>query len=700
MKNSNYETKSGVISLINPAKLPYKNILDAMSECAAVLSTHAEFLYVNPALCAMFDQSSQRAVIGKKLFDIFPEKYAQKLLNIIGTAKSHNVWYELDFNQKSSQSVLVKISVSPIIKNQVTIGYITLIINVSENNKAHELLESERFGLAQAQKVAKMGSWETKVSSMTVKWSEETHRIFETDPSKFNPSHQVFLELVHPDDRAKVDNAFISSLTQKADQTLEHRLMMKDGRIKFVEEHWRICLDHNQRPERVLGTCQDITERKSTEQRIQHLAFYDSLTNLPNRQLLLDRLNNIHAASNRHPNYDAVLFIDLDNFKKLNDTQGHNVGDLLLVEVAQRLRLSVRKSDTIGRLGGDEFIVILQGLNVDIKKAAADVENIGKKILNIISEPYFLNSYKYFGSASLGISLFCNQEISVNELLKRADTAMYEAKNAGRNTLRFYDPEMQATLEARNAMENDLRIAVKEGQFQLYFQMQVDHSRKILGAEALIRWPHPKGGLIPPMQFIPLAEETGLILPIGLWVLNTACEQIKAWQKNPQTKELNISINVSARQFHQPDFVDQVIKAVKANEITPSKLKLELTETIVLSNIDDTISKMNTLRKFGIQFSLDDFGTGYSSLSYLTKLPIDELKIDQSFVRNIFTNQKDSIIVQTIIGMAKNLGLEVIAEGVETEIQKAYLEQQGCKFCQGYLFGKPIPVEDFEALCE
>lgn len=294
--------------------------------------------------------------------------------------------------------------------------------------------------------------------------------------------------------------------------------------------------------------------------------------------------------------------------------------------------------------------------------------------------------------------MFCNQEISVNELLKRADTAMYQAKNAGRNTLRFYDPQMQATLEARSVMENELRVAVKEGQFKLYFQMQVDHSKKILGAEVLIRWPHPKLGLVPPMQFIPLAEETGLILPIGLWVLNTACEQIKVWQKNPLTRELKISINVSARQFHQPDFVDQVINAVKENEIDPIKLKLELTETLVLINIDDTILKMNALKQFGMYFSLDDFGTGYSSLSYLTRLPLDELKIDQSFVRNISTNEKDAVMVQTIIGMAKNLGIDVIAEGVETESQREFLEQHGCKLCQGYLFGKPVPLEDFENL--
>ncbi len=352
MSNSNYETKGGVISLINPAKLPYKNILDAMSECAAVLSTNAEFLYVNPSLCTMFDQTSQRAVKGKKIFDIFPEKYTSKLINILGKAKSHNVWYELDFNQKSGQSFLVKLSVSPIVKNEVVIGYVALIVNISENNKAHELLDSERLQLAQAQKVAKMGSWVTEIATMSVNWSAETHRIFETDLTKFIPTHAAFLNSVHPDDRAGVEKAFISSLSNKSDQSLEHRLLMADGRIKYVEEHWQVYFDEDENPKRVLGTCQDITERILTDQRIQHLAFYDSLTNLPNRQLLLDRLNILHAASIRRPNFDAVLFKDLDNFKKLNDTQGHNVWRLVANQSCSKIenvRKKVRHYWKIGR---------------------------------------------------------------------------------------------------------------------------------------------------------------------------------------------------------------------------------------------------------------------------------------------------------------------------------------------------------------
>jgi len=446
-----------------------------------------------------------------------------------------------------------------------------------------------------------------------------------------------------------------------------------------------------------VGTLIDVTARKEADDKIRLLAFYDSLTQLPNRRLLLDRLQHTLAASARHENHGAVLFIDLDNFKTLNDTMGHNIGDLLLIETANRLQACVREGDTVARLGGDEFVIMLEELSADIHQAAAQAEAVCDKILATICKPYLLQGYAHYCSASIGISLFRNQEITVDELLKRADTAMYQAKNAGRNTLRFYDPAMQAVLEARTALENDLRSALSENQFRLYYQMQVDHSGHILGAEVLLRWQHPQHGLVSPLQFIPLAEETGLILPIGQWVLDTACIQLKAWEADPLTCDLQLAVNVSAHQFRQADFVEQVRLVLHNHALSPDRLKLELTESMVLDNIYDTIAKMQTLREVGVRFSMDDFGTGYSSLSYLTQLPLDQLKIDQSFVRNIGVKSTDAVIVQTIIGMASNLGMEVIAEGVETEEQRAFLEQHGCAYCQGYLFGRPVPVGEFEA---
>ncbi|MBW8067327.1 MAG: EAL domain-containing protein, partial [Ferrovum sp.] len=403
------------------------------------------------------------------------------------------------------------------------------------------------------------------------------------------------------------------------------------------------------------------------------------------------------AASARDHNHAALLFIDLDNFKILNDTKGHNIGDLLLIEVTSRLRACVREGDTVARLGGDEFIVILQELDKESLRAAAQTEIICDKILAAISQPcYLLEDCEYQSSASIGISLFCNQDVTVDELLKRADTAMYQAKNAGRNSLRFYDPAMQVVLEARTALESDLRRALSENQFRLHYQMQVSQTGHVFGAEVLVRWLHPQRGLVLPLQFISLAEETGLILPIGRWVLETACAQLKIWEADPLTCDLQLAINVSAQQFHQPDFVEQVRQTLHRHALNPNRIKLELTESLVLDNIDDTIAKMQALRQSGVRFSMDDFGTGYSSLSYLTQLPLDQLKIDQSFVRNIGVKHSDSIIVQTIIGMANNLEMEVIAEGVETEEQRVFLEQHGCIFYQGYLFGRPMPVEEFE----
>ena len=440
----------------------------------------------------------------------------------------------------------------------------------------------------------------------------------------------------------------------------------------------------------------DLSQYKKDEAAIHSLAFYDPLTGLPNRRLLLDRLQHTFAASARHHNHGAVLFIDLDNFKNLNDSKGHNIGDLLLIEVANRLQACVREVDTVARLGGDEFVIIIEELSENPPQAAAQTEEICDKILTAISQPYSLKGYEYHSSASIGISLFRHQDVTVDELLKRADTAMYQAKSAGRNTQRFYDHAMQAALEVRTSLESDLHRALAENQFRLYYQMQVDHTGHIIGAEVLIRWEHPQRGLVSPLQFIPLAEETGLILPIGQWVLDTACAQIKAWETGPLTRDLQLAVNVSARQFHQPDFVEQVRQTLRRHALSPDRLKLELTESLVLDNIEDTIVKMQALRKAGVRFSMDDFGTGYSSLSYLTQLPLDQLKIDQSFVRNIGLKHSDAVIVQTIIGMAKNLGMEVIAEGVETEDQRAFLKLHGCALCQGYLFGRPVPVEEFE----
>ncbi len=447
-----------------------------------------------------------------------------------------------------------------------------------------------------------------------------------------------------------------------------------------------------------VGSHIDITERKTYEEKIQHLAFYDHLTDLPNRLLLLDRLQQALVSSARSSRIGALLFIDMDNFKSLNDTLGHDMGDLLLQQVTQRLEYCIREGDTVSRLGGDEFVVMLLDLSEEPIEAAAQTESIGEKILTALSHPYQLDKHAYRSTGSIGVTLFSGNQQATDELMKQADIAMYQAKKAGRNTLRFFDRQMQESISARVSLESELHNALEFQQFHLHYQIQVDSSHRPLGAEALIRWIHPVRGLVPPLQFIPLAEESGLILPIGQWVLETACAQLKAWEQETLTCDLVLAVNVSAKQFHQPGFVAQVLTTVQRHAINPGLLKLELTEGMLLENIENVISIMNKLNGIGIQFSLDDFGTGYSSLQYLKRLPLDQLKIDQSFVRDINTDSSDKAIVSTIIAMAQILNLDVIAEGVETEEQRQFLLNSGCSNFQGYLFGRPIPIEQFEAL--
>ena len=445
-----------------------------------------------------------------------------------------------------------------------------------------------------------------------------------------------------------------------------------------------------------VGTDIDITARKLAEDEITHLAFYDPLTQLPNRRLLLDRLGQALASSARSGRNGALLYIDLDNFKTLNDTLGHDKGDLLLQQVAQRLATCVREGDTVSRLGGDEFVVMLEGLSGNAEEAATHSEIVGEKILATLNQPYRLAGFENRSTPSIGVTLFSGQMDSTEELLKQADLAMYQSKAAGRNTLRFFDPEMQAVVAGRAALEVDLREAVRQRQFILYYQPQVVGDGRLTGAEALVRWQHPQRGMVSPAEFITLAEETGLILPLGHWVLETACAQLTAWAARPEMAHLTIAVNVSARQFHHKDFVDQVLAVLGHTGANPQRLKLELTESLLVDNMGDIIVKMNALKEKGVGFSLDDFGTGYSSLSYLKRLPLDQLKIDQGFVRDILTDPNDAAIAKMVIALAESMGLAIIAEGVETQPQRDFLAIHGCHAYQGYLYGRPLPLVAFE----
>ncbi|TXT24575.1 MAG: PAS/PAC sensor-containing diguanylate cyclase/phosphodiesterase, partial [Gallionellaceae bacterium] len=693
----------------------------------------------------------------------------------------------------------------------------TMAQQIKEHIAAQEL---ERERLAEAQKIGHFGSWELDLVSGKLHWSDEIFRMFEIDRSKFAASYETFLNAIHPADRERVSQAYSNSLKDRLPYQITHRLLMPDGKIKWVEERCTSYFDDGGKPLRSLGTVQDVTqrendeqqlriaaaafetqeailvtdrdcniirvnqsfeaitgysfadvagknprilssgrqdqefyrqmwaginaegrwsgeiwdrrkngeiypkwltitsvkkdseithyvgvfvdisERKRAEEEIRLLAFYDPLTKLPNRRQLMERLHTALSLSQRSRQYGALMFLDLDHFKVLNDTKGHDVGDRMLVEVANRVSGCVRESDTVARLGGDEFVVLLEGLGAQEEEAFTRAAHVAEKIRTSLTLPYDLNGYLYESSPSIGVALFLGNDIGIDDLLKRADLAMYQSKETGRNAFRFFEPRMQATLEARSQMEYALRHALDNGELTLHYQLQTNRSKELLGAEVLLRWDNPGLGRVSPAQFIPLAEQTRLILPIGCWVLETACQKLKEWERHPLASRLYLAVNISPIQFHQPDFVSTVKTVLGRTAISPARLELELTENLVLENVEVAIEKITALREVGVRFSMDDFGTGYSSLQFIKRLPINTLKIDQSFVRDILTDPGDAVMVQTIAGLAHNFGFDVIAEGVETEAQLSPLIERGCATFQGYLFSKPVPMEEFERLIE
>jgi diguanylate cyclase (GGDEF)-like protein len=445
------------------------------------------------------------------------------------------------------------------------------------------------------------------------------------------------------------------------------------------------------------GVHNDITDRYLAQQEVERLGFYDELTGLPNRRLLIDRLGQALTSSARSGRCGALLFMDLDHFKNFNDTLGHDLGDVLLRQIAERLVGVVRAHDTVARFGGDEFVVVLDELSRHPAEAAAEAQAIAEKFLHSLREPVLLGNQQRFITTSIGISLFGNGSTSIDEMMKCADLALYRAKSAGRNTLVFFDPQMQTAATDRAAMEADIRHALEWQQFVLHYQPQVE-SGQITGVEALIRWRHPEKGLISPARFIPVAEEAGLIVAIGNWVLEAACLQLAQWQSQPETAGLSVSVNVSVRQFHQSGFVDQVLHTLQHTGANPALLKLELTESLLAEDMENIIIKMMALKAVGVSFALDDFGTGYSSLSYLKRFPLTVLKIDQSFVRDILEDPHDAAIAKTIIALGQSLGLAVIAEGVELEGQRVFLALHGCTSYQGYLFYRPMTIAQLDTV--
>jgi diguanylate cyclase (GGDEF)-like protein len=557
-------------------------------------------------------------------------------------------------------------------------------------------LEARGAELQRAQAVAKIGSWIYSFADDTLRFSVEACRIFNLPPGT-TFSHDGYLASVHREDRDRVEAQWSCAL-QGAVFDSEHRIV-QGSNMRWVRLKAEVLMDALGRPLLAEGVSQDISERKKSDALIHDLAFFDPLTQLPNRRLLADRLQQALHVCARNRTWGALFFIDLDQFKTLNDIRGHDQGDLLLKTVATRLCDSVRAGDTVARLGGDEFVVVLLNLQGDEEQAASQSELIGNKILAVLRQPYPLGENEHRCTASIGIALFNAQSSSVDELLKQADLAMYHSKDAGRNTLHFFDPSMSANAVTRAALEFDLRHAVEKenGQLALHFQPQVQADGSVVSVEALLRWAHPTRGSIPPMEFIPIAEDSGLIIPLGNWVLERACLHLRDWADVPHLAQVSIAINVSAHQFREERFVDLVAQALQRAGVQPHRLTLELTESVLVSDVAGTVDKMRALNQLGVRCALDDFGTGYSSLAYLKQLPIHLLKIDRTFVREILTNQSDVAIARAVIALASGLGLPAMAEGVETAAQHGLLADLGCSAFQGYWFSPPVAQVHLDA---
>ena len=564
-------------------------------------------------------------------------------------------------------------------------------------------LTTTRERLLAAQQLARVGDWQLNVHNNQLTWSDEIYEICGVSKDRFKVSQKSSLELIHPEDQSLVKTALQKVIKNKKTIEMENRMVRPDGDEKFVFQRVALVLDRNGQVEFVSGTIQDITERKESENQIQELALYDPLTSLANRRLLKDRLLHAIATSHRKHNYGAVLMLDMDNFKALNDTKGHDVGDALLVEIAQRLKSCVRDTDTIARLGGDEFVVILEWLGEDEEMGCKRAMDLAEKIRATLGNPYLLgekDSHVHHASVSIGVAVFQGAQKNENELLKRADIAMYEAKDLGRNRTCFFNEKRQAIINTRSAMAHDLQRAILNKELSLYLQPQISSTGRICGAESLLRWFPPGKDPIPPDVFIPIAEENGLILPIGEWVLEKACEHLLDLSRHDLPPEFKLAVNISARQFTDDGFLTKVKKIIDQKKVDVRRLKFELTESSLIQNLDRGKDILSELRGMGLRIELDDFGTGYSSLSVLGKLPLDTIKLDRSFINGINDEGNGKAIIRAAIAMAKAMSLDVIAEGVETHQQSNFLIKEGCDMLQGFLYARPMPYVDFKAFIQ
>ncbi len=572
--------------------------------------------------------------------------------------------------------------------------------------EAFRALRRSEARLTQAQSIAHLGNWDWNIVDNKLDWSDEIYSIFGLEPQAFGRTFEAFLRLVHLEDLTDVENAIDKALYENKPYSIDHRIILPDKTERTVHAQAHVIFDETGKPVRMHGIVQDITEHKNAEEKIRFLAYYDVLTGLPNRRLFKEYSIQAIRMAQRNGTKVAIIFLDLDHFKRINDTLGHNAGDKLLQKVSENMMVVLRTSDIVARansesqpeaalsrLGGDEFTILLSGLT-EMKHAVV----VAKRIMKCLDLPVKVAGQELYVTGSIGIAVYPDDGEDINTLLKNADTAMYHAKNAGRNNFQFYAKYMNERTLSRLNMEAKLKKALERNEFILYYQPQVESATStIVGVEALIRWEHPEMGLVSPNEFIPIAEETRLIIPIGEWVLRTACAQMAVWHKAGFNK-IRVGVNLSSLQFRQGNIVKTIKNILATTGLDPQYLELELTESMVMQNVEETIATLWQLKEMGLKLSIDDFGTGYSSMSYLKRFPLDTLKIDRSFIKDIMTDSSDAAITKATIGLAQGLELTTIAEGIETKEQLTFLRKQGCDQIQGYFISRPVPAEKVEQL--
>lgn len=668
-----------------------------------VCSETGRLLQVNQRYCEILG-FSEKELLRTNVLELSAHEDVddtRRLLSELRQGLISNYLQSKRMRRSDGQLIWVEVAASPLLDGQQELlgQHISVVQDVSERRQLQAALEQREARLSAMLQALPVGMLMVDAQQRILSINDRFTALTGYGPQDLQTLDDWW-KVIQPDasqrqtSRAWVESARREAMVQGVMPCCELAVHCKDGKIRALE------LSGSPVQSDFVFTLMDLSQRKQAEEKIRNLALFDMLTQLPNRRQLLERVHDALQHCPRQNSAGALLLLDIDNFKTLNETQGHDQGDALLLQVAQRLSHCLAQGPhtgyTLARQGGDEFAVVLENLPADPLQAAQQTEKLGRRMMEALREPFILGTAPCHVTVSMGATTFHGTGETVEELLKRADLAMYEAKSAGRNALHFFDPSMQSAIRARAEMEADLRNAIEQSQFDLYYQPQVMHEQ-VVGAEALLRWRHPVKGFISPALFIPLAEDNGMVLQLGRWVLHTACRQLAQWAQRPGLAELALSVNVSPLQFQQPQFVQDVEQALASHGVRPDRLKLELTEGMLLSDVEDTIRKMEQLRGLGVAFSLDDFGTGYSSLSYLKRLPLEQLKIDQSFVREVLTNANDQAIAKTIVALASSLGLRVIAEGVETAAQRDFLDANGCHAWQGYLFSPAVPVAQFEA---